>query len=67
MRATRIFGIGMALACAAGARAQTAAEILNYKGPDREQKLLDGARKEGAVTIYSSLTINQMMRPMAEA
>jgi iron(III) transport system substrate-binding protein len=30
-------------------------EIYLYKGADREARLLDGARKEGAVSIYTSL------------
>src|SRR5262245_50950243 len=47
------------------AHAQTAAEIVNYRGPDREQKLIDGARKEGQVVLYSALIVNQMLRPLA--
>ncbi len=31
------------------------AEIYLYQGTDREQKLLDGARKEGTLAIYTSL------------
>ena len=53
-----VFGIS-------GAHAQTAAEIVNYRGPDREQKLIDGARKEGQVVLYSALIVNQMLRPLA--
>lgn len=51
---------------ATGARALTEQEILNYKGSDREKVLLEGARKEGQLTIYSGLTINQALRPLAE-
>src|SRR5262249_2212514 len=47
------------------AHAQTAAEIVNYRGPDREQKLIEGARKEGQVVLYSGLIVNQMLRPLA--
>ncbi len=57
----------LVLAATAPARALTTEEILNYKGADREAVLLEGARREGHVTIYSSLTVNQMMRPLAEA
>ena len=38
------------------APAQTArlAEIANYQGPDRTQRLIEGARREGTVTFYSN-------------
>ena len=63
---------GLALGClvafgAGEARALTAQEILNYKGPDRQQMLVKGARKEGKLVIYSSMIINQMLRPLTEA
>lgn len=63
---------GLALAClvafgAGEARAASTQEILNYKGPDRQQMLLKGARKEGKLVIYSSMIINQMLRPLTEA
>lgn len=45
------------LAFAAPARAQSVADIARYSGPDRTQRLVDGAKKEGFVTIYSSATI----------
>lgn len=50
----------------ADARALSTEEILNYKGADREKVLLEGARKEGQITLYSGLTINQALRPLAE-
>jgi iron(III) transport system substrate-binding protein len=58
-----------ALACLAAApaiapaRAQgapTLAELAAYSGPDRTPRLIDGARKEGAVSIYSSITVDDM-------
>jgi ABC-type Fe3+ transport system substrate-binding protein len=42
-------------------------DILNYKGPDRQQKLIDGATKEGQVTLYSAMIVNQALRPIADA
>ena len=39
------------------ARAQSVADIARYSGPDRTQRLIDGAKKEGVVTIYSSAVI----------
>src|SRR5262249_55762237 len=47
------------------ARALTPEEALNYRGPDREQKLIEGARQEGQVVLYSALIVNQMLRPLA--
>ncbi len=49
---------------APGASAQ---EILTSKAPDREQQLLEGARKEGQVVLYSAAIVNQALRPIADA
>jgi iron(III) transport system substrate-binding protein len=38
-------------------RAQTLADLANYSGPDRTQRLIAGAKKEGSVTLYSSATL----------
>jgi iron(III) transport system substrate-binding protein len=45
--------------------ALTSEEIVNYRGADRQQVLVDGARKEGQVVLYSALIVNQMLRPLA--
>ncbi len=42
------------------AQAQTIAELAAYSGADRTQRLIDGAKKEGALTIYSSMTVADM-------
>src|SRR6266700_5509187 len=54
-----------ALLCAGPAVALTAEEVVNYRGPDREQKLIEGGRQEGQVVLYSALIVNQMLRPLA--
>jgi iron(III) transport system substrate-binding protein len=41
----------------ASARAQTLAELANYSGADRTARLVAGAKREGTVTLYSSLTL----------
>ena len=57
--------IGAVLAAIAGtARAQ---DILLSRRPDREQAILDGARKEGQVVLYSAAIVNQALRPMSDA
>jgi len=39
------------------AHAQTAADVAKYSGPDRTQMLIDGAKKEGTITLYSSAVV----------
>jgi iron(III) transport system substrate-binding protein len=61
--------LAAALAAVIGAgsgHAQSPEDVLLYKGPDREQRLVDGARKEGQVVIYGALIQNQAMRPIAD-
>src|SRR5438270_13666453 len=75
MTATRgragIWGMALLVAILAvlptgAAYAQSAEDILLYKGADREQKLIEGAKKEGQVVIYAAIIVNQGMRPIAE-
>ena len=42
------------------AQAQTVAELAAYSGPDREQKLLAGAKKEGTLEMYTSAQSDDM-------
>jgi iron(III) transport system substrate-binding protein len=42
------------------ARAQSLAELAAYAGPDRTARLVAGAKKEGALNIYSSMTTADM-------
>lgn len=51
----------------AAANAAPAQDILTYAGPDRAERLIEGARKEGQVVIYSAMIVNQALRPMADA
>jgi iron(III) transport system substrate-binding protein len=57
----RSIALGLLAAMLAGdARAQAqpavppVVEIASYAGPDRTQRLIAGAKKEGALTLYSS-------------
>src|SRR5882757_7098361 len=47
------------------AAAQTIAELAGASGPDRTQRLIDGARREGNLMIYSSMTVPDMGAIMA--
>ena len=51
-----IMGWPASLSLAAQAKPMSVAEIALYKVKDREQILLDGAKKEGHVTFYTSNT-----------
>jgi iron(III) transport system substrate-binding protein len=48
------------LACPAHAQAPTGAEIATYAGADRTQRLVEGARKEGTLLVYSSAALSDM-------
>jgi iron(III) transport system substrate-binding protein len=70
-RALIRIGYGLAAACGlvlqtAGASAQSVEDILAFKGPDRQQKLIEGARKEGQVVLYSAIIVSQALRPIAD-
>jgi iron(III) transport system substrate-binding protein len=49
--------IAASFALTASAHAQSMADIAQYAGPDRTERLIDGAKKEGAVTLYSSAVV----------
>jgi iron(III) transport system substrate-binding protein len=44
----------------ASAQNAGSAEAAGYKGPDRQQHLIDGARKEGELMLYTSLPVEDM-------
>jgi ABC-type Fe3+ transport system substrate-binding protein len=49
------------------AGAASVQEIALYNKPDRQKILVEGARKEGKITWYTSLIVDQLVRPMKEA
>jgi iron(III) transport system substrate-binding protein len=52
--------LGAALRVAsAAAQPSDAAPIYAYSGPDREQRLLTGARQEGTLTLYTSMATTE--------
>src|SRR5580693_3213290 len=50
----RLFAIIVCLVVANAASAETVADIANISGPNRTQRLIDGAKKESVVSLYSS-------------
>ena len=61
---------GLAVEPGGGARSDFAdyvrREIAKYDKPDRQKIFEEGAKKEGKVMIYSSLIVNQLLRPWGE-
>ena len=54
------------LALSSALQAQTLPQLAAYKGADREQRLLDGAKKEGGVLLYTTFPTeyaNQLVEP----
>ena len=45
----------------------TVVDIANLKGPERERMLVDGAKTESKVTIYSPMIEDQALRPITQA
>src|ERR1035437_9832491 len=41
-------------------------EVYQYQGTDRDRRLLEGARREGTVSLYTSLNLKDSV-PIAEA
>ncbi len=66
-RAGRLFPFWVAAVLSAMAMPALSQEILTSRDANREQLLLEGARKEGQVVLYSAAIVNQALRPMADA
>jgi iron(III) transport system substrate-binding protein len=56
----RTLALGSLFAVLAGAAALAQADIATYQGPDRNQRLIDGAKKERTLTIYTSAAVDDM-------
>ena len=46
--------------------AASSQDILTYSGTDQQVKLVVNARKEGKLTVYSSMAVNQLLRSLIE-
>src|SRR5689334_17265360 len=67
LRASALLLAASALLFTAPAHALTNEEIAHLKGPERAAILEKGARAEGALTVYSSLIVDQVLRPLVDA
>lgn len=59
--------ITLGMASISPLKALTQEEIGMLSGPDRQKILEDGARKEGKVTLYSGMIVDQALRPITES
>jgi len=50
-----------------GAKAVEMKDLIQLQGAERENALVEGARKEGKVVMYSAMIENQALRPLKEA
>jgi len=62
-----IFSLTIGLGWCQSAPAKTATELAKYMAADRERVLYDGAKKEGKLVWYTSLTIYKEMAKFFEA
>jgi iron(III) transport system substrate-binding protein len=54
-------------AASPSASLSTPAQVFTYSGSDRQQQLEAGAKKEGKLMFYASLTMDTRARPLADA
>jgi iron(III) transport system substrate-binding protein len=67
MRFFRLISAIFLSVLAAPGWALTPAEIASLDGPDRQAQLEAGARREGTVSLYTALIVDQAVRPLAAA
>jgi len=58
--AAAITSLALSVLLAQPAHAVTAAEAASYDGPNRMQRLIAGAKKEGELTLYTSMPVDDM-------
>jgi len=51
---------GVLFALGGSAAAQSSAAAAGYKGPDRQQRLIEGAKKEGELLMYTSAPVDDV-------
>ena len=56
----KLLTVCVLLSLSAAAMAETMQDVATYSGLDRQDRLIAGARKEGSVTIYTSLQIDDL-------
>jgi ABC-type Fe3+ transport system substrate-binding protein len=64
---THLLALGVLALGLGVARAETVADVATLTGPDREKTLIEGAKKEGKLVLYSAMIEDQALRPIAAA
>ena len=64
---TLALGVAAASFLSFGASAASIEELSRLQGPEREKILIEGARAEGKVVMYSAMIENQALRPINDA
>ena len=64
---TLVLGITFATVTLPSARAASVEEIALLNKPDRQKILVEGAKKEGKISWYTSLIVDQVVRPVTAA
>lgn len=59
--------IGLVLLASESPRSATIEEIAMMKAPERQKMLVEGAKKEGKLLWYSTLIVDQVVRPVKAA
>jgi iron(III) transport system substrate-binding protein len=67
MRLLWVFFVATAATPVTVAQAASVEEIALMKSPNREKILIEGAKKEGKITFYTGLIVDQVVRPVKAA
>ena len=57
----------ISLSSPASPRAASVEEVALYNKPDRQKILVEGAKKEGKLSLYTTLIVDQVVRPLKDA
>ncbi len=60
-------GLSIALGSSPWLLAASVEDVALYHKPDRQKILVEGAKKEGKVSLYTTLIVDQIVRPLKEA
>jgi ABC-type Fe3+ transport system substrate-binding protein len=66
-RLVRFISVLISLACARTSLAASVEDIALLRSAERQKILVEGARKEGRLSFYTTLIVDQVVRPMKEA
>ncbi|HWP24361.1 MAG TPA: extracellular solute-binding protein [Candidatus Binatia bacterium] len=62
-----VIGLSVALGSSPWLFAASVEEVALYNRPDRQKILIEGAKKEGKLSLYTTLIVDQVVRPVKEA